>query len=421
MTEQDQLAYLANAISIANADSSLSPKETAAIEEIRVAIGAKKSVLTSAMKAATSSGYTPAKVGSFALQVSNAADMLYIAFVDGELNANARNVVTAFCKKVGLTQEQLNLMAKEAIARSNITQIKEKCPSCRAELLANAKFCPSCGKPTGEVETAPASTEFQIPIEGYAIEFCESTAVSFPDALKQAKDSPTFASLVRSKKVWYCATWRKDKFEAAYKVAQHLGGVRNKKAYLDGHVIPWEDLFGFISCAEERSASYRPTEFCFGKDENRLNPWGCKLSQMDWTAWSRWFSYGKFVRSGVLTSKYVWVFDKERIKHELMANLRRSRYCPFIRLRLLDAVLHFLPEQVDAASDKNWEYSRIYEEVPGAIKIVEAKKDEWGDTERNEYFADGVRPKGLGILQDLLTIAFKGAQVYDVTVSQLIK
>jgi len=420
MTEQEQLVYLANAICIAHADSSLSPRETAAIEEIRIAIGAKKSVLNSAMKAVTSGGYSPAKVGSFATQVSNAADMLYLAFVDGELDANERNIVTAFCKRVGLTQEQLNVMAKEAIARSDRTPLKVICPSCSVELLANSKFCPSCGKPIGTVDTAPVITEFQIPIKGYAIEFCESTAASFPDALKQAKEFSTFASLVRGKKSWYCVTWSETDFEAVCKVAQHLGGIRNKKVYRDGQVVPWEELFGFIWCAEERSIAYRPAEYCFGQDENRPNPWGCKQSQMDWTDWSRWFSYGKFVQSGVLKTTYVWVFDKERIKHELMTNIHRYRYCPFLRLRLLDAVLRYLPDQVDAASDKSWEYSRSYDEVPGAIKIVEVKKEE-GYTYKDEYFADGIRPKGLGILKELLTTAFKDAQVSDVRVSQLVK
>lgn len=420
MTEQDQLVYLANAISIAYVDSSLSPKETAAIEEIRVAIRAKKSVLNAAMKVVTSGGYTPAKVGLFATQVSNAGDMLYLAFVDGELDATERNVVMAFCKKVGLTQEQFNLMAKEAIARSDRTKLKEICPSCSAELVANSKFCPTCGKPIGAVESVPMITEFKIPSKGYAIEFCESTAASFPDALKQAKECPTFATLVRSKKTWYCATWSDNNFEAACRVAQFLAGMRNKKVYRDGQVVPWDDLFGFISCAEERSTAYRPAEFCFGKDENRLNPWGCKLSQMDWTGWSRWFSYGKFVRSGVLKTTYVWVFDKERIKHELMTNLHRYRYCPFMRPRLIDAVLRYLPEQVNAASDRNWEYNRSHDEAPGAIKIVDVKREE-GYTYKDEYFADGVRPKGLDILKNLLATAFKDAQVSDVTISQLVR
>lgn len=419
MTEQEQLAYLANVICVSHADSSLSPKETAAIEEVRAAIGAKKPTLIAAKKAMQSGEYIPVKVGSFATQVSNAADMLYLAFVDGELDATERSMVTAFCKKVGLTQEQLNVMAKEAIARSDRTQLKELCPACNAELVLNSKFCPSCGKPVATEEAISEITDFQIPGEGYAIEFCESTAASFPDALKQAKESPAFASLVRNKKTWYFASWSSNSFEAVCRLAQVLGGIRNRKVYRNGKTEAWDELFGFISCAEERSIAYRPAEYCFGKDDNKLNPWGCKQAQMDWTDWSRWFSYGKFAKTGVLKSKYVWIFDKERIRHELMTNLHRYRYCPFIRMRLVDGILRYLPEQVDATSDKNWTYSRSYDESPGSIKIVEVKKEE-GFTYKDEYFADGVRPKGLGVLKDMLTASFKDSQVSDVTVSQLL-
>jgi hypothetical protein len=82
--------------------------------------------------------------------------------------------------------------------------------------------------------------------------------------------------------------------------------------------------------------------------------------------------------------------------------------------------MRYLPQQVDATSDKNWEYSRSYDEVPGSVKIVEVKKED-GYTFKDEYFADGVRPKGLGNLKDLLTAAFKDAHITDVTVGQLVK
>jgi hypothetical protein len=79
-----------------------------------------------------------------------------------------------------------------------------------------------------------------------------------------------------------------------------------------------------------------------------------------------------------------------------------------------------MPEQVDPSSDKNWEYSRAYDEAPGSIKIVEVKKDD-GFEYKDEYYADGVRPKGVGILKELLTRAFKDAHVTDITVNQLVK
>jgi tellurite resistance protein len=54
LDEQDQITYLANVIFLANADGSISPKENAALEEMRTAIGAKKSTFNAAMKKALS-------------------------------------------------------------------------------------------------------------------------------------------------------------------------------------------------------------------------------------------------------------------------------------------------------------------------------------------------------------------------------
>ena len=119
LTEQDQVTYLANVIFVAHANSAISPTETAAIEEIRTSIGAKKAALNAALKAVQSGSYRPIKTGAFAAQVSNVADMLYMCFVDGELEAAEKTILIEFCRKVGLTQDQLNLMAKEAIARSD--------------------------------------------------------------------------------------------------------------------------------------------------------------------------------------------------------------------------------------------------------------------------------------------------------------
>lgn len=419
LTEQDQVTYLANVISVAQADSAISPKETAALDEIRTAIGAKKATSSAALKAVQSGSYSPIKTGGFAVQVSNVADMLYMCFVDGELEATEKTILTDFCRRVGLTQDQLNAMAKEAIARSDQAKLTIVCPACSAEVGGDAKFCPKCGKAVSKTGAETAQVAFQIPNTGYAIEFCESSAAGFPGALDNAKTSPSFTSIARSKKTWYLASWPDEAFEKVAKLAQLLGGVRNRKAYHTGKEIPWDDLFGFAWCASERGSAYKPVEYCFGKDENHLNPWGCKQVRMDWTDWSRWFSYGQFRRSGILKGSYVWLFDKERIRHEVMTNLHRYRYCPHLRTGLVEAVLRALPDQVEITANSVWKYSRSYEEVPGGIKIVEIEKD-GGLEYKTEYYADGVRPKGLGFLEAVLKKAFADAGVTDVSAAQIV-
>jgi len=418
LTDQEQLIYLANVIYLARLDRTLSPRELAAIEEVRSALGAKKRIFNAAMKAAESETYSPAKAGSFATQVTNLADMLYVCVLDGELEEHEATIVKNFCNQTGVTEIQLDLMVGEAISQVERTTLSVSCPSCSCAVSGAVKFCPNCGTPLGKADAEAVKVAFEIPSGGYAIEFCESSASGFQTALEFARSAPSFSNCVRSKKTWHLASWPEDAFVQMTQLAQLLSGIRNRKCYHNGAEVPWDELFGFAWCARARDAAYRPVEYCFGRDENRVNPWGCKQARMDWMEWAQWFSYGQFKRTGILKGGYLWVFDKARIRHEVMSNLHRFRYCPYLRLSLVDAVLRVLPDEVEVTPRGPWKYSRAYEETPGCIKVVEIEQS--GDLEfKSEYFADGVRPKALGILEEVLKKAFDEAGVSDVTSTQL--
>ena len=418
LNEQDHVAYLANVAWLARADGSLSPRETAAIDEIRAAIGAKKGAFKEATKAAESVSFGLSTVGSFAVQVCNVADMLYVSHVDGDLAKNEEEAIRAFCRKVGLTDGQFDQMLAEAIARVEQVEITLTCPSCASTVKGNAKFCPNCGAAISQPEGEPERLTFEIPRAGFAIEFCESTAGGFPAAVDVAKNAPTFSTATRNKKSWYLASWPEHSFPAVSKLAQRLSGIRNRRCYHNGAEIPWDQLFGFTWCAQTREAAYRPVEFCFGKDDNRVNPWGCKQTRMDWTEWAGWFSYGQFKSAGILKQRYIWVFDKARIHHEVSTNLHRFRFCPHLRSTLIEAVLRALPDEVEVTRESAWKFSQNFEEKPGSIKVVEVERS-GGFEYKREYFADGVRPKGLGILEEVLKRAFAEAGVTDIAASQI--
>ena len=82
LTEQDKVYYLANVLCAAVADKSLSARETAALEEVRKGIDAKKGILATAQKAVENGSYTFVKAGSFADQVKNLENMLFVALMD---------------------------------------------------------------------------------------------------------------------------------------------------------------------------------------------------------------------------------------------------------------------------------------------------------------------------------------------------
>lgn len=99
-----------------------------------------------------------------------------------------------------------------------------------------------------------------------------------------------------------------------------------------------------------------------------------------------------------------WVFDKERIHHELATNLYRYRFCPHLQTALPEAVIRYLPETITPESDRNWGYHRGLDEAPGSIKVVE-RRDSDGFSFSSEYWSDGVCPKGLDGLKEILTKA----------------
>lgn len=223
----------------------------------------------------------------------------------------------------------------------------------------------------------------------------------------------------KNKRTWYLASFAARHFSDMIPLDAALSGIRNRKIYLDGKELAWDEVFGFIWCVAQRATAYRPVEYCFGKSDNRLNTWGCKQAQMDWTDWAQWFSYGRWQKTGFLRTTYIFVFDKERIRHELATNLYRYRFCPHMRTQFTEAVLKHLPDQVELDSKGDWKYARSYETLPRALKVTEREGS--GDYAfSSEYYSDGVRPRGFGCLGDVLKKALDECKASDVRVGSLL-
>jgi hypothetical protein len=343
--------------------------------------------------------------------VKNLECILRVAYADDELDEHEVELVSAFCQSVGIYQDQLDKIASEVLAK--LGNLEKLCPSCGSSSVKDALFCPKCGAGLSDADKA-TQLAFQIPASGIAIEFSDSASTSFPKALELAKSSDGYQTCQKLKKTWHLAYYKSGLIIDVLPLAQALAATRNRRAFLEGTEIPWDELFGFMWCSTERSKAYRPFEYCFGKDQNSINPWGCKHSQMVWAEWAGWFQYGRWEKGDSRGSKAIWHFDKERIRHELATRLFRYRYCPFLNASLSEAVLRQLPDTVTPETDKNWKFNHIYEEVPGSIKIIErVGSGEYYDT--REFWSDGVRPVGQVILAEILTWALKEVGVDDIS------
>lgn len=410
----EPVPFLANILLVAHADGRLSNTEQALMESIVKDLRLKKSDLSAAQALVSRRAFQIKPIGTFADKVRNLEFMLQVSLADSDLSPEAAQIVANFSDAIGLTRNQLDLVHADVL--SSIAQIPKLCPFCRLECAPDVNFCGKCGTP---IAAQSVDLDFEVPKQCVAIEFATSTAAGFPKALDLSRASAGFQSCMRGSKAWYMATYPLDAIADAMPLVDALNGIRNKGVFIDGKPAQWNDVFGFAWCARQRVAAYRPNEYCFGKTDGSLNPWGCKQSQMDWTEWAQWFCYGHWETTGLFAKKYIWRFDKARIRHELEAALFKNRHCPYLDTRLADAVLRHFPDEVDVSNSETWGYHRSYEQVPGAIKIVE--KDGNGLLQfTQEYWADGVRPLGRGILKELLAKAFKDVGGRNVSPQQLL-
>jgi len=308
----DVVPFLANIALVAHADGTLSAAELGQLEAIRKEMNFKKTDYNSAVRLVQNADYKLTPVGSFADQVKNLELILRVAYADDDLSKTEISLILSFCKAVGIHQDQLNRLRNEVL--SSLKQQGKVCPSCGAESTSDARFCPKCGA-NFESKIQDVKVQFEIPTSGIAIEFAESTAALFPKALDIAKATEGYQTCLKGKKKWHLAVYPSGQIMDALPLAESLNGLRNRCLHIDAEEKQWDEIFGFTWCASQRATAYRPVEYCFGKDENRLNPWGCKQARMDWTEWANWFCYGKWEKSGLLGKKVQWKFDKERIRH----------------------------------------------------------------------------------------------------------
>jgi hypothetical protein len=409
MESVDQEKYLSNIIKISRLDGILHSKEEELIEMIRNEIGATKTIFNQATRNAEISEEL-ISFKRFSDNVRNFEDMLSVALSDGSLSENEKKAIAVFAKRINLTQEQISIIVQETKQRVSTVAETTKCFKCKQEIPINSKFCPSCGldlinHSDGIKET---KLDFQIPTWGITIEFCESTSATFSDAIKTAKLNPTFQECVRSKKNWYCVTYQNDKMLDLLKLVDNLKGMRNRKVYIKGESIQWDEVFGFLWCFQQRQQAYKPEEYCFGLDEKRLNIWGCKQAQMDWTDWSEWLTYGKF------TDKNNFNFDKKRIFHELKTNLYQIRYCPHFMGKYIEAIMSTFPNDAKVTEGGPWAYKENYQQTPGAMKIVRKS-----DFFTQEIYVDGVKPVGFDFAKALIKDAINKCGIKQLDYSLL--
>ena len=414
MTTTDLVQYLANVIHVVRADRELSAAEVAALGAVAADVSATKKESKDAERLAGEPEFHVRPTERYSDQIRNLEDMYFVALSDGALGEAEKSSIAAFAAQMSLAEDQIDQIASYAQMRATPQAATIACPKCGAQCPTSAKFCPQCASPVQAQTQVPSTRlEFDHPKSGAAIEFAESTVATFDSVLQAAKASPSYQEIERNKKRWFLAAWPSGKIADTLQLVANLKSVRNRKVYVDGAERPWDEVFGFLWCSNQREAAYRPVEYCFGADEKRPNLWGCKQLGMDWVQWADWLTYGKWL------GQDTFQFDKDRVAHEVEPHFHKLRFCPHIRHDLVQVVLALLPDRVRVSEREGWKYRENYQQTPNSIKVAQ-NMSEGGSTFTHEFFADGVVPTGFEVAKTILRRALSQCGITEVDVRTIL-
>jgi hypothetical protein len=196
------------------------------------------------------------------------------------------------------------------------------------------------------------------------IEFKHSSSPRFRFVLEESRQHQSF---IKEGNLYSVTVDR----EAAYRLAKLLKGFRNKRVFIDNKELPWDEVFAYLDCYTLRSTAYDPVHHCQGDSRQfpAFNLWRCIHTMMPLTE-AEWLCYGYFDIDGT------FIFDKEKIKHYLLTNTKKIRFCPAFHENIMLLILDAFPETANPRIDHDWKYMAPR---PRDIKI-EVSTDEQPNT-----------------------------------------
>lgn len=191
------------------------------------------------------------------------------------------------------------------------------------------------------------------------IEFSRSLSPRFSIALQEARKHPSF---VQSGNTYNVTLSR----EEAYRMAELLKGLRSRRVFVDGKEAPWDEVFHYCGCYALRRLAYDPEEYCLGDSRHApaINPWGCIQAIMPLSGSAEWLSWGCFDLDGT------FIFDKKKIRHYLIANTHRYRFCPALRIDAMLRILEAFPETANPRVNPDWQALAGYGVAPSSPAAV---------------------------------------------------
>lgn len=240
-----------------------------------------------------------------------------------------------------------------------------QCDKCGAGISEGAKFCPQCGDPVtrADIVTTPATEQ---KIANVELTFGLSSSANYNKAIEICKNIPSYETTGEGKQIHNKVILPITEVELIINLHDLIGSWKSSKMLINGHASTKKHLTYYgVGCYRNRQKSYKPDQYCFGDKDHEANIWSCKRLNMPIYEWGGgWLEHGEFDKSGN------WIFDKNKIEHELQNGLNENRLCPILNIKRVLETLEKLPDTISPKVDENWKYNTGYEEIEGDYREV---------------------------------------------------
>jgi uncharacterized tellurite resistance protein B-like protein len=122
MTQQEQIQYLANLYYLAGIDSNFEVDEDYILQEIAKGIGAGYLETRKALDLSGQKDFAVKLPIRYSEKFRCLEDMLFVAMSDDKLHELEKQIIVSYSKKLGVNQEQLDLIRSETKQRLKETK-----------------------------------------------------------------------------------------------------------------------------------------------------------------------------------------------------------------------------------------------------------------------------------------------------------
>ena len=117
MTEDEKVQYLANIYHVARADGRVEVLEDGRVEDMAAGIGAGYLETRNALDLSARKDFSVIFPARLSERIRNMEDMLFLAYADQDLHDMEKKIIVDYARQIGVTQDQVNMIKKEAKAR----------------------------------------------------------------------------------------------------------------------------------------------------------------------------------------------------------------------------------------------------------------------------------------------------------------